>query len=50
LFVWGTNLIARAPQQQQEAVMARINRVDLTYQITVIIAGLCLLTLGRTAA
>jgi hypothetical protein len=47
LFVWGTNLICRSPQEQHEQVMARINRVDLTYQVTTIIGGLCLLALGR---
>jgi hypothetical protein len=47
LFVWGTNLISRALESQQESVMARINRVDLTYQLTTIAGALCLLVLGR---
>lgn len=36
LFVWGTNLISRAPEAEHVQVMQRINRVDLIYQITTI--------------
>ena len=47
LFVWGTNLISRAPLADHTQVMERINRVDLVYQITTIAGGLILLLLGR---
>lgn len=47
LFVWSTNLISRAATAEQEGVMTRINRVDLTYQLTTIAGALCLLILGR---
>ena len=50
LFVWSTNLISRARDSEQDGVMARINRVDLTYQLTTIAGALCLLLLGRVGS
>ena len=50
LFVWGTNLISRAPEAEHTQVMDRINRVDLVYQITTITGALCLLILGRAVS
>ena len=50
LFVWGTNLISRAPETEHTQVMDRINRVDLVYQITTITGALCLLILGRAVS
>ena len=47
LFVWSTNLISRAPESKHPEVMDRINRVDLTYQLTTIAGAVCLLILGR---
>jgi len=47
LFVWGTNLISRAPEAEHVQVMQRINRVDLIYQITTIAGILTILLLGR---
>jgi len=47
LFVWGTNLISRAPEAEHVQVMQRINRVDLIYQLTTIAGGLTILLLGR---
>jgi len=49
LFVWSTNLFSRASSEEHSAVMARINRVDLTYQLCSIAGMVCLLLLGRTA-
>lgn len=49
LFVWSTNLFSRASNEEHTAVMARINRVDLTYQLCSIAGMLCLLLLGRAA-
>jgi hypothetical protein len=49
LFVWSTNLVSRASTEEQTAVMDRINRVDLTYQLCSIAGILCLLLLGRSA-
>ena len=50
LFVWGSNLISRAPEDQHAQVMERINRVDLIYQITTIAGCFTLLLLGRGGA
>jgi hypothetical protein len=50
LFVWGTNLISRAPDAEHTQVMERINRVDLIYQITTIAGCFTLLLLGRGGA
>ena len=50
LFVWGTNLISRAPEAEHSHVMERINRVDLVYQVSTIAGGLCLLILGRAGS
>jgi hypothetical protein len=50
LFVWGTNLISRAPEDQHPQVMERINQVDLIYQITTLAGCLTLLLLGRGSA
>jgi hypothetical protein len=47
LFVWGTNLISRAPEVEHVQVMQRINRVDLTYQVTTIVGCITILALGR---
>lgn len=47
LFVWSTNLFSRSSSKEHTAVMARINRVDLTYQLCSIAGMLCLLLLGR---
>jgi len=47
LFVWGTNLISRAPEAEHVQVMQRINRVDLIYQITTIAGCITILLLGR---
>ena len=49
LFVWGTNLISRASASEQQRVAARINRIDLTYQVTAIGGAACLLLLGRAS-
>ncbi len=32
LFTWGTNVYTKAPEDQKEAVMARIDRVDFIFQ------------------
>ncbi|MBW0168199.1 MAG: hypothetical protein KXJ49_11910 [Vulcanococcus sp.] len=50
LFVWGSNLISRAPDAEHTQVMERINRVDLIYQITTIAGCFTLLLLGRGGA
>jgi hypothetical protein len=50
LFVWGTNLISRAPEDQHPQVMERINQVDLIYQITTLAGCLTLLLLVRGSA
>ena len=47
LFVWSTNLFSRASTDEQITVMARINRMDLTYQLCSIAGMLCLLLFGR---
>jgi hypothetical protein len=47
LFVWGTNLISRAPEEQHRKLMDQINQVDLIYQITTIVGCLTLTLLGR---
>ena len=47
--MWSTNLVSRASTEEQTAVMDRINRVDLTYQLCSIAGILCLLLLGRSA-
>ncbi len=38
LFTWGTNVYAKAPADQKEAVMVRIDRADLVFQICSIAA------------
>lgn len=48
LFVWSTNLYSRASAEEHSMVMARNNRVDLTYQLCSTAGMLCLLLLGRT--
>ena len=50
LFVWGSNLISRAPEAEHTQVMDRINRVDLIYQITTIAGCFIILLLGRSGA
>jgi hypothetical protein len=45
LFVWGTNTYSTAAPEQQTAVMARINRVDLIFQISTI-GGALLIVAG----
>ena len=47
LFVWGTNLISRAPEEQHRKLMDQINQVDLIYQITTIVGCLTLILLSR---
>lgn len=49
LFVWSSNLISRAEVHDQPQVMARINRVDLSYQVCTIAGAACLLLLGRAS-
>ena len=50
LFVWGSNLISRAPEAEHTQVMDHINRVDLIYQITTIAGCFIILLLGRSGA
>jgi hypothetical protein len=49
LFVWSTNAFSRCSSDEQSKVMARINRIDLTYQLCAVTGMACLLLLGRSA-
>jgi len=47
LFVWGTNAYSNAAPEQQTAVMARINKVDLIFQVSSISGALLILLVSR---
>lgn len=37
LFLWGSNACANVPEEQVPAVVARINRIDLLFQVTALV-------------
>jgi hypothetical protein len=47
LFVWGTNAYSTAAPEQQTAVMARINKVDLIFQLSSISGALLIMVAAR---